>query len=56
MVTLRSRREIDLMRGAGSIVVEAFAEAARVLAPGVSTYEINKIRAAANDAYGNKKR
>ncbi|HAK94798.1 MAG TPA: type I methionyl aminopeptidase [Planctomycetes bacterium] len=42
MVTLRSRREIELMRGAGSIVVEAFAEAARVLKPGVSTYEINR--------------
>lgn len=42
MVTLRSRREIDLMRDAGSIVVEAFAEAARAIKPGVSTLEINK--------------
>ncbi len=42
MVTLRSRREIDRMRGAGSIVVEALAEAARMLKPGVSTYEIDR--------------
>lgn len=42
MVTLRSRREIELMRDAGSIVAEAFAEAAREIRPGVSTYELNR--------------
>ncbi len=42
MVTLRSRREIELMRDAGAIVAETLVEAGRVIRPGVSTFEINR--------------
>lgn len=41
MITLKSRREIGLMREAGQLVVAAHRVAAQMLAPGVSTAEID---------------
>lgn len=41
MITLKSRREIDRMRAAGAIVAEAHALARSLIAPGVSTAEID---------------
>ena len=42
MITLKSRREIDLMRQAGKITAAARALAGAMVAPGVTTREIDK--------------
>ncbi|WP_437205330.1 type I methionyl aminopeptidase [Planctomicrobium sp. SH664] len=42
MITLKSRREIEQMRAAGQVVAEAHQIAARMVAPGVTTREIDQ--------------
>jgi methionyl aminopeptidase len=43
MITLKSNREIELMTEAGRIVALAHRKVAEAIAPGVSTYELDKI-------------
>jgi methionyl aminopeptidase len=43
MVTIKSKREIDLMREAGRIVALAHQAVNDIIAPGVSTYDIDKV-------------
>lgn len=43
MITLKSKREIELMDKAGTIVALVHKKLREVLRPGLSTYEINKI-------------
>lgn len=43
MVTIKSEREIELMREAGKILAEVHRELGRVVRPGISTKEINRI-------------
>ena len=43
MVTIKSKREIDLMREAGRIVALAHSEVKKHIAPGVSTYELDQV-------------
>lgn len=42
MITLKSSHEIDLMRQAGKITAAARALAGEMVAPGVTTHEIDK--------------
>lgn len=41
MITLKSRREIELMRAAGRVVAEAHQVASRMIAPGITTAAID---------------
>ncbi len=43
MVTIKSKREIDLMREAGRIVALAHQEVEKHIVPGVTTYELDQI-------------
>ncbi len=43
MITIKSHREIELMRMAGKIVSDTFKEIAKYLKPGITTNEINEI-------------
>jgi methionyl aminopeptidase len=43
MISIKSEREIDLMRAAGRIVALAHQEVAKHVQPGVSTYELDQI-------------
>lgn len=43
MLTLRSKREIDLMRRAGAVVAEAHQKVRERIAPGVTTAEIDDV-------------
>ncbi|MGB9661578.1 MAG: type I methionyl aminopeptidase [Moorellaceae bacterium] len=43
MIILKGRRELELMRRAGRIVAEALAELERHIAPGITTWELNRI-------------
>lgn len=43
MVTIKSEREIELMREAGRILAQVHEELGKVLKPGMSTKEINRI-------------
>lgn len=43
MISIKSSREIDLMRAAGRIVALAHQEVAKHIQPGVSTYELDQI-------------
>ena len=43
MVTIKSQREIDLMREAGRVVAKAHQEVAKHIKPGVSTDQLNQI-------------
>ena len=43
MVTIKSKREIELMREAGRIVALAHNEVAKHIVPGISTYELDQI-------------
>jgi len=43
MVTIKSQREIDLMREAGRVVALAHQEVAKHIKPGVSTDELNRV-------------
>ena len=42
-VTIKSKREIELMRDAGKLLAEVHLKLAEVVAPGISTLEINRI-------------
>ena len=42
-VTIKSQREIDLMRKAGEILAATHDELARALHPGMSTFEIDRL-------------
>ena len=50
-ITLKSTREIKLMRKAGLIVWEAHQEAAKVVGPGVNTMEIEEVVAGVFEKY-----
>lgn len=43
MVTIKSHREIDLMRKAGKLLAQTHEEMAKAIKPGMSTWEIDKI-------------
>jgi len=43
MITLKSKREIDLMRRAGEITEMAHQAVAKAIKPGISTYELDQI-------------
>lgn len=43
MITLKTEREIALMRDAGKVVAEAHAEVAKAIAPGVTTAELDAV-------------
>lgn len=43
MITLRSKREIELLREAGKIVAETHAVLREAVKPGVSTWELNQL-------------
>ena len=43
MVTIKSHREIDLMRKAGKLLAQTHEEMAKAIKPGISTWEIDKI-------------
>ena len=43
MVTIKSQREIDLMREAGKLLARTHEEMEKAIKPGMSTWEINKI-------------
>lgn len=43
MVTIKSHREIELMRKAGKLLAQTHEEMAKALKPGISTWEIDKI-------------
>ncbi len=43
MVTIKSHREIELMRKAGKLLAQTHEEMAKAIKPGMSTWEINKI-------------
>lgn len=43
MVTIKSEREINLMRDAGRVVALAHQEVAKHIKPGISTYELDQI-------------
>ena len=43
MITIKSRREIELLKEAGRIVALVHEKMKEVVKPGISTYEIDKI-------------
>lgn len=43
MVTIKSHREIELMRKAGKLLAQTHEEMAKAIKPGMSTWEVNKI-------------
>ena len=43
MVTIKSQREIELMREAGKILAKVHEELGRIVKPGISTKEIDRI-------------
>lgn len=43
MVTIKSHREIELMRKAGKLLAQTHEEMAKAIKPGMSTWEINRI-------------
>lgn len=43
MVTIKSQREVDLMREAGKLLARTHEEMEKAIKPGMSTWEINKI-------------
>ena len=43
MVTIKSHREIELMRKAGKLLAQTHEEMAKAIKPGISTWEIDKI-------------
>ncbi len=52
MVTIKSEREIELMREAGRIVALAHAEVAKHIKPGISTYELDQVVDRTIKSYG----
>lgn len=51
-VSIKSPREIELMREAGKILAEVHEELAKVIEPGISTYEIDRIGRKKIEQYG----
>ena len=43
MITIKSKKEIELMRGACKIVAETYKYAEQIIKPGMSTYELDKM-------------
>ena len=43
MVTIKSKKEIELMREAGKVVFEVYKELEKHIKPGISTYELDQI-------------
>lgn len=43
MISIKSKKEIDLMRASGEIVAECFERIREILKPGITTLEIDKI-------------
>ena len=43
MITIKSEREIKLMREAGKIVAEMYKYAEQIIKPGMTTYELDKM-------------
>ena len=43
MITLRSKREIELLREAGKIVAETHAVVKEAIKPGISTWELDQL-------------
>ena len=43
MITIKSKREIELMKEACRVAAEAHREIAKAIKPGVSTYELDKV-------------
>ena len=43
MVTIKSKREIELMREAGKVVAEVYEELEKHMKPGVTTLELDEI-------------
>ena len=41
-VSIKSAREIELMRKAGSLLAEVHEELSKIIRPGISTWEIDK--------------
>ena len=42
-ITLRSRREIELIRKAGTVVAEVLSKLQEVVKPGISTAELDRL-------------
>ncbi|MGN0514155.1 MAG: type I methionyl aminopeptidase [Lachnospiraceae bacterium] len=51
-VSIKSEREIDLMREAGRILYEVHEELAKIIRPGISTWEIDKTGRHLIESYG----
>ena len=51
-VTIKSEREIELMRQAGKYIAMAHAELEKEVKPGMSTYQIDKIGEEIIRSYG----
>ena len=51
-VTIKSAREIELMRKAGEILAKTHEELGAALKPGMSTYDINKLADEIIRSYG----
>ena len=51
-VTIKSEREIGLMREAGKILAKTHEELAKVLKPGISTWDIDRIGEEIIHSYG----
>ena len=43
MITIKSEREIQLMREAGKLVSQMYEYAEKIIKPGMSTYELDKM-------------
>ena len=43
MVTIKSKKEIELMREAGKVVAEVYEELEKHMKPGVTTLELDEI-------------
>ena len=52
MIIVKSAREIELMKKAGEVVAHVFEECAKLMKPGVSTYEINEKAEEVITSYG----
>lgn len=53
-VSIKSDREIELMREAGKILASVHEELGRIIEPGISTYEIDKVGRRLIEGYGCK--
>lgn len=51
-VTIKSQHEIELMREAGKLLAKTHDELAKIIKPGISTYEINRVGEEIIRSYG----